>query len=165
MKVKTVWVFLLGVTLAGFATAQTKLSGELKCDKASKLEKIDAGDREGHALTLSETKCTWTKPAKLGDTETKDGVSVATGDADAAKSTEKGYHHGTMANGDKIYVRYEGAAMMKDGKPASITGTYRFAGGTGKMKNLKGGGTYKGTPAADGTVTFAIRGSYTLGGT
>ena len=162
MRAKAVFGFLIGVAVCGWAGAQTKLSGELKCDKPSKMEKIDAGDREGHALTLSENKCTWTKPAKLGDTETKDGVSVATGEVDGNKSTEKGYHHGTTANGDKIYVRYQGTAMMKDGKPQSVTGTYRFAGGTGTMKTLKGGGTYKGTPNADGSITFAIRGSYSL---
>ena len=34
--------------------------------------------------------------------------------------------------------------------------------GTGKCKGIKGKGTYKGTPNADGTVSYKVDGEYSL---
>jgi hypothetical protein len=46
--------------------------------------------------------------------------------------------------------------------PESAEGTWSFVGGTGKLKGLKGKGTYKGKYAADGTSTYEIEGEYEL---
>jgi len=44
-----------------------------------------------------------------------------------------------------------------------ISGTPRMrASGTGKLKGIKGGGTYKGTAGADGSITYAVEGEYSL---
>jgi len=69
-----------------------------------------------------------------------------------------------MSSGDKSYVRYQGYFSLKTATPETITGTYTYAGGTGKMKGLKGKGTYKaaGPPNADGAITFDIEGEYEL---
>ncbi len=37
-----------------------------------------------------------------------------------------------------------------------------FSSGTGKFKSIKGKGTFKGTPNADGTVSFQVDGEYSL---
>ena len=160
MRPRTIWISLFGLALAGAVSAQTSFSGELKCDKPDPAYKIDVGDK--HALTLTKSRCTWPKPIHLGDSDTKDGLSIATGEVDGDKSSEKGHHEGTVASGDKYYVAYEGTAMLRDGAPQSVTGTYRFKGGTGKLKNLKGGGSYKGTPNADQSITFQVTGSYSI---
>jgi hypothetical protein len=34
--------------------------------------------------------------------------------------------------------------------------------GTGKLKGIKGKGTFKGTPNADGTMSYAIEGEYSI---
>jgi hypothetical protein len=39
---------------------------------------------------------------------------------------------------------------------------WTFTTGTGKFKSIKGKGTYKGTPNADGTVTYEVTGEYSL---
>jgi len=67
-----------------------------------------------------------------------------------------------MANGDKYYVRFQGASTLKDGAPQSAVGTWSFTGGTGKLKGIKGGGGYKGTFAADGSATVEVDGQYEL---
>ncbi len=36
------------------------------------------------------------------------------------------------------------------------------ASGTGKLKGIKGGGTYKGTAGADDSITYAVEGEYSL---
>jgi hypothetical protein len=50
----------------------------------------------------------------------------------------------------------------KDGKPDAAEGSWSYTGGTGKLKGLKGKGTFTGKAAADGTVTYEVEGEYTL---
>ena len=52
--------------------------------------------------------------------------------------------------------------MLKGGTIKSADGTWSFTGGTGKLKGIKGKGTYKGTGAPDGTVTYEVEGEYEL---
>jgi hypothetical protein len=44
----------------------------------------------------------------------------------------------------------------------SAEGKWSFGGGTGKLKGLKGKGTYKGKGAPDGTLTVEVEGEYEL---
>jgi hypothetical protein len=164
MKAKGVLVFLFAIAVAASSAAQTKTSGQLQCGKPDEVHKIDVGDWPTHSMSVSKTTCTWIKPMEIGGAQTKDGVSVATAERSAEKSREHGSHTGTMSSGDKIYVRYQGDATLKGDTPETITGTYTFAGGTGKMKGLKGKGTYKaaGPPNADGAITFDIEGEYEI---
>jgi hypothetical protein len=37
-----------------------------------------------------------------------------------------------------------------------------YTSGTGKLKGIKGKGTYKGTPNSDGTVSYKVDGEYRL---
>jgi hypothetical protein len=59
-------------------------------------------------------------------------------------------------------VRFNGTAMMAKDKTGTITGKWTFVSGTGKLKGIKGGGTYKGTAAADGSADVDVEGDYTL---
>ena len=67
-----------------------------------------------------------------------------------------------MDNGDKFFVSFHGGSALKDGKPGPQQGTWSFTGGTGKLKGLKGKGTYKGTINDDGTATVDVEGEYEL---
>jgi hypothetical protein len=49
-------------------------------------------------------------------------------------TSARGVEWGTMANGDKYFVRYQGTATAKEGAPPTISGTWSFTGGTGKLK-------------------------------
>ena len=44
----------------------------------------------------------------------------------------------------------------------SSEGTWTYTGGTGKLKGIKGKGTFKGTPNPDGTMTYQVDGEYQL---
>ncbi len=164
MRVKGVLAFLFAIAVAAVSTAQTKVSGQLQCGKPDEVHKIDVGDWPTHTMSVSKNTCTWTKPIDIGGEQTKGGVSVASAERSGNKSREHGSHYDNMTNGDKIYVRYQGDATLKDDVPESISGTYTFAGGTGKMKGLKGKGTFKATgpPNAEGAITFDIEGEYEL---
>ena len=162
MRARGVLLFLAGVAVAVAASAQTKVSGELSCAAPDPFQKMEAGDHPGHMLTLGKNHCTWTKPIELGGVQMKEGDSVSTGEVDGNHSSEKGCHVDTMANGDKLFVHYQGTGVSKDGKPVSAKGTYTFAGGTGKMKGIKGKGTYAGKPDDKGNMVFQVEGEYTL---
>ena len=74
----------------------------------------------------------------------------------ADRSAGLGYVVGTMDNGDKMYVRIQSTATMKNGNMLSADG------GTGKLKGIKGRGTFKGAAAADGTASYDVVGVYQL---
>jgi hypothetical protein len=158
-------VALVGL-LALFATmsaaAQTKMSGTLKCSKADPAYKLDAGDAAGHSYSLTRNSCTWTQAADIGGDKSKEGYSVSATDSTATHATVHGTHVTTMESGDKTFVAFHDAYPIKDGKPGDSTGQWSYTGGTGKLKGLKGNGTYKATPNDDGTVTVAVEGEYEL---
>ncbi len=160
MRVKTALVFIGFAALAASAVAQTKVSGTAQC-KADPPTPVEIGDKPGHAFAINKAQCTWSK-LEIGGVAYKDGVSVSTDEIDGDKSSGGGYHTATMANGDKTTAHFHGTATTKDGKFVSGSGTWTFSSGTGKFKGIKGKGTYKGTPNADGTVTYQVDGEYSL---
>jgi len=157
MRLKSVFVVLCGLSLIAFAGAQTKITGSAQCSKPDIEQKVDVPDHPGHSLAISQMKCTWTKPFELAGVETKDGVDSGVADVHAKGARSQGYYVDTMANGDKAFVRWQGQDME-----ATSEGKWTYAGGTGKLKGLQGGGTYKGKRADDGTISFDIEGEYTL---
>jgi hypothetical protein len=142
--------------------AQNKISGTLQCGKPESQHAIEVGDRPGHSLALGKSKCTWTKPLEIAGIQSKDGLSTAVNDVIGNTSRILvGYHITTMANSDTLFVRYEGRANLKDGVAQSEEGRWSFGSGNGKLKGLRGQGTYKCIPSGEG-VTCEIEGGYVL---
>jgi hypothetical protein len=162
MRSKLFLIVALVLTLASTAVAQTKTTGTVSCAKPDPAYSIDVGDRPGHSLSLIKSVCTWTTPMEISGLQTKEGYDVTSGDASGAKARGSGYHVSTMSNGDKIYVRYQGNDTIKDGKPETTEGTWSYVGGTGKLKGIKGKGTYKGKADAGGNMVVEVEGDYEL---
>ncbi len=164
MKTRTMLTFLIMLSLATVAVAQTKISGTTQCGKPDASHTIEIGDRPNHAFSINKSNCTWTKPLELAGTQNKENVVVGFDEINGNKFRGHGYVVDTMENGDKAYVRFEGSATSKDGVVQSAEGKWRYVGGTGKLKGLKGQGTYKGKGSADGGITYEVEGEYTLPG-
>jgi len=49
-----------------------------------------------------------------------------------------------------------------DGKPSTTEGTWSYTGGTGKLKGIRGKGTYKGKTDSSGNMVAEIEGDYEL---
>ncbi len=153
------------ITVLGLATlvpAQTKISGTVQCGKSDEQHMLEVGDHPGHSLMISKGKCSWTKPMEIAGTQTKEDVGTNFDEVRGNKSQGHGYVVGTMANGDKMYVRIQGSSTLKDGTVETAEGAWNFTGGTGKLKGVKGKGTYKGKGAADGSATYEVEGEYEL---
>ena len=160
MRTKTILGVLTALALAAATGAQTKLSGTAQCGKPDPQHAIEVGDRPGHSFMVSQSKCTWTKPFEIEGVQAKDLVTTAFDEITGDRSNTRGFFLNTMVNGDKNHGRYQGPATLKGGAPQSVEGTWTFSGGTGKLKGLKGKGTYKGKGNPDGSLTYDVEGEY-----
>ena len=162
MKTRFGSLLFLGVLVAVNLSAATKASGTATCksDPASPSPAV-ASEKPNHSFVVGKAQCTWTGFSVAGQ-QYKDGVSVSLGEIAGDTNSYHGCHVATTATGDTTVSKFQGSTMMKDGKPVSEGGTWSFTSGTGKLKGIQGNGTYKGTPNADGSMTYTVDGEYSL---
>ena len=160
---KTGLLWLAVLTLAVPASAQTKVSGKAHCTKADPDYSLEVGDKPGHALTARKAACTWADGSlQIEGQTTKTGTDAATGEMNGATVRDSGYHTATTDKGDKYTVHFAGTMKMAKDNTGTFEGKWTFVSGTGKLKGIKGGGTYKGTAAADGSADVDVEGEYTM---
>ena len=162
MKSRLMVVAGVAFMLASAVSAQTKFSGTAQCAKPDPNYTIEVGDQPGHTYTLEKDSCKWTSGTEINGLKIGDDNGVGTGEGWATKMTSSGSRVATMDNGDKMFVSTKDSTPVKDKMPTNIAGTFTITGGTGKLKGIKGHGTYKVTPAADGTASVTIDGEYTM---
>jgi hypothetical protein len=162
MKTRFGSLLFLGILVAVSLSAATKTSGTATCksDPASPAP-VAVNDMPNHSFVVSKAQCTWTGFSVAGQPY-KDGVSTGLSEITGDTSSGSGYHVATTTTGDTAVAKFQGSGKLKDGKPVSEGGTWSFTSGTGKLKGIKGKGTYKGTPNADGTMTYMVDGEYSL---
>ena len=132
------------------AVAQTKVTGTHVCSKPDPQHMVPVGDRADHNFAVEQLKCNHTKPMEIGGDKAKDGVATDAAEVNGNKSRFHGVYVMTMQSGDKAFLPYQGNGTSKDGKPVDSKGTFSFASGTGKLKGIKGKGTFKCMPSGDG---------------
>ncbi len=160
MKYKSLGLTVLLAAFAGSALAQTQISATSKCAKPDVSQPIDVGDHPGHTLVIEKGTCTWNAPLEMAGLKSTGYTSADVVDVTGSKFQTRGYSVMTMDNGDKAYVRYQGTATATE-QAGSGEGPWSFTGGTGKLKGLKGKGTYKTTgPISDAETK--VEGEYTL---
>ncbi len=159
---KTGLLWLVVLTVAVPASAQNKVGGKAHCDKGDPSYSIEVGDKAGHMLTLQKSACTWSESLPIAGLATKTGIDFETSEVSGMTVRNTGYHIATMENGDKYAVRYTGTATMSKDNTGTAEGKWTVTSGTGKLKGLKGSGTYKGTVNADDSGDFTVEGEYTL---
>jgi hypothetical protein len=153
---------LVALATTGAAQTSTAFAGKITCAKPDQNYAVPIADGPHHALALASIKCTWTE-GTLGGERLKDEQETISSDATGDASNDRGYGVGTVANGDKYFVHFKGESKLTGGQPTSGECTWKFTGGTGKLKDIKGKGTCKGTFRPDGTASWDIKGDYVLG--
>ena len=146
------------------AAAQEKSSGTIECGKPDTQHVVPVEGMQGHSLMVQQGKCTWTKPMEVAGLQTKDAVGTSTVDISVSASIAhgRGYTVTTMTNGDTWSSSYSDTAhLSKDGSPESSKGTWVSLSGTGKLKGIKGKGTFQCKFAGDVT-SCDVEGEYTL---
>ena len=162
MKTRLGSLLFLGVLVAVSLSAATKTSGTATCkpDPASPAP-VSASDKPNHSFGIGRAQCTWTGFSVAGQ-QYKDGVSVSLGEISGDTNSYNGYHVATTTTGDTTVSKFQGSGQLKDGKAVSEAGTWSLTGGSGKLKGITGSGTYKGTPNADGSMSYTVEGEYSL---
>ena len=159
------FIVALVVVLSGTTAvlAQTKFSGTLQCSKAGTIEEhtIEVGDSPNHSLTISKAKCTFAKPIEIAGTQSKEVIMAGFAEVSGTKISAHNYTAITWANGDKAYIYNEVSGVSIPNGPEE-EGPWNFTGGTGKLKGIKGKGTYKGGQQPDGSANYEIEGEYEL---
>jgi len=155
-------LFSCALAIASSVVAQTKISGSIDCDKADPMHVIPIPDREGFSYLIGQNKCTWTKPMTLEGLESKDFVNTVFHEIMGASicTTAIGATH--YSNGDKMYSRSTGTSDLK---AMTASGKWTFINGNGKLRGIKGGGTWtcKMKSAETGAgYTCEVEGEYTL---
>ena len=162
MQLKTIVLSFLLTACAGLALAQNKISGTGTCGKADAQHVVEVGDRGGHVLVLTQDSCTWTTPIEIAGLTSKTYKGAITSDSTGGTSQDRGYVVMAMDNGDKAFIRFQGTSTNKEGGAHSGEGTWSYTGGTGKLKGLKGKGTYKSSGATADATEDQVEGEYTL---
>src|SRR6516162_2086997 len=114
------------------------------------------GDAPKHELVaLQIRRDTTTSPDP--DLNGSEVIAYDQSDSVAGTGTHRGYFVRHYKNGDIDYGTYEGTVkttVKEDGSWESTwEGTLKVTGGTGKFKNIKGSGTYRGKATAEGAST------------
>ena len=152
---------LLALATSGAAQTPMKLAGRMECAKPDPAHMLPVADTASHAMSLMAVKCTWSEGSIGGERLKAEDDAVAS-DATGNTSQDRGYGVGTVGNGDKYFVHFKGTTALKNGAPVSGECTWKFTGGTGKLKDIKGKGTCKGTFTPDGKVAWEVKGEYRL---
>jgi hypothetical protein len=118
---------------------------------------LGPGDDPKHKLVVLEIRRDTTSSSDPDLNETEHMVYEQR-DEVAGTGTHRGYFINLLKNGDTEYGTYEGTfktTFKEDGSWVTTTweGTYKESGGTGKFKNIKGSGTYRGKATAEGAST------------
>jgi len=162
MHTKSIWVLLLMLALTGAVCAQTKLSGELKCEKPEPIYSLVVGDRSDHTFNIGKIKCSASKPFVIeGLKIVSEDVTIFT-EATGDRLSSQGRNVGTMSNGDKYYVSTQVSGTGKIGAFRSGEVKWTYNGGTGTLKGLTGKGTSKCKGAADGSSLCVVEGEYQI---
>jgi hypothetical protein len=159
-KSMLVFAMLSAATFA--ASAQTKISGKLACGKPEVNSSAEIPDAAGHMMMVSKASCTWPTSIDIGGAKTKTAIDVATAEVHGASGTQHGYSVAIMDNGDKATASYSGTLQLNKDGSGTFKGTWKYTSGTGKLKGIKGSGTYTGSATADGSATGDVEGEYTL---
>lgn len=161
MKFNPLGLAVLLTAFAGSALAQNHISGTEKCSKPDTSQSVEVGDRADHMLIIEKGSCTWSTPIELAGLKATTVTGADFVEVTGAKFQARGYQVTTMENGDKTYLRFQGTGSVKDGV-ATGEGTWSYTGGTGKLKGIKGKGTYKasGTPGGEGEAQ--VEGEYSV---
>ena len=139
------------------AAEKKKITGTNKEGPPISRTVVSLGDDPKHELVaLQIRRDTTTSPdPDINGTEV---IAYDQSNSVAGTGTHRGYFVRHYKNGDIDYGTYEGThktTFKEDGSflEATWEGTYKVIGGTGKFKNAKGSGTYRGKATAEGAST------------
>jgi hypothetical protein len=151
---------VVSLSFSAQAAEKKKIMGHNKHEPpiSQTLVPLGPGDDPKHELVVLKIgRHTTTSPDP--DWNGTEQIIYEQDDDVAGTGTHRAYYVRLHKNGDTEYGTYEGThktTNKEDGSWLETTweGTWKAIGGTGKFKNIKGSGTYRGkATAAEGAIT------------
>ena len=159
-----VFLILAAVCLVSSVFVPAQVKGSFRatstCGKSAVHQTVVIDDDRQHSVSLDQRACTSKDPIEIAGLTGTDYVAYGVDDVQNGASIDRGYVVGTMKNGDRYFLQYEGTATMNGNVPEHLEGKWTFTGGSGRLKRLQGGGTYTARPTAEGGMEFVIEGKY-----
>ena len=162
MKYRFLAVVLLVFLVAAGGMAQTKMSGAGNCGKADVEHTIDVPDAPGQTFTISQSKCTWSKPWEIEGQATTSGATTSFMRVSGNTTHVTEIYVDTFASGDKVFYLYSETGTMKNKVPQPSKGKWTITSGTGKFKGIQGSGGCSIAPQPNGSAEFTCEGEYTM---
>lgn len=156
---KSVLLFVGVCLCAAMALGQNKVASSWTCQKPSNAQSIAIPDHPNHAYAIAQFTCTASK-GEIGGVKDKEGTVTEFDDVDGNGTHGHGIFVETLANGDKIHIRFESSSATKNGQFQSGSDKWQISEATGKLKGAKGSGTCTGKGNADGSSNWTCTGSY-----
>jgi len=134
------------------------LSGSFS-GRATSQSTIALHDTSNHDLNLLEVRGV----QKSTDEQWNNSKITYWGTADliAGNGPQRGYFVNEHSDGERDFGTFEGR-IVTSGAQVTIEGTWKFTGGTGKLKGLTGGGSYKGRMTSPVEVENTWEGKYQI---
>jgi hypothetical protein len=146
---------VVSLSFSAQAGEKKKITGTNKEGPPISRTVVFPGDDPKHELDLTVRRDTTTSSEP--DWDGTEEMNYGQGDSVAGTGTHRGYVRRFYKNGDTTWGSYEGThktTVKEDGSSETTwEGTWKDTGGTGKFKNIKGGGTYRGKATAQGAST------------
>jgi hypothetical protein len=161
-------VFLLLLSGITQAAEKGKISGHGESIRVIAEYRVYPDDVEHHSMALAIRKDKWMSDVKIAGLSFNDATIILRifEDYIAFNGPHRGQITGTFKSDDKFFENFEGStkATFAKGQPSKITfeGKWSFTGGTGKLKGIKGGGTYTGEVTSEGVARYDWTGNYEL---
>lgn len=116
-------------------------------------------DQPNHQLQLSEVVATQNSPDPSWNSARLRYSGIA--DLVAGSGTQRGYFANDHTDGDRDCGTFEGKVTIS-GSEITLEGIFTFTNGHGKLKGIRGGGTYKGRMVSPTEIQMTWSGSYEL---
>ena len=143
---------VVSLSFSAQAGEKKKVMGTDKAGPPISRTVVYPGDDPKHELVLWTGRETTTSPDP--DVNGTEIMKYGQDDQVAGTGPHRGYFRRLFKNGDTDYASHEGkhkTTFKEDGSwEATWEGTFKVTGGTGKFKNIKGEGTYRGKATAQG---------------
>ena len=135
-----------------------KISGTFT-GRASIQTSVVLPDLPDHTLSLAEVS----GPQKVSDPLFADARITYWGVADltAGNGPQSGYWINNRPSGDSDWGTYSGKIITSGGQ-VTMEGTFKWTGGSGKLKGISGGGKYKGRFSSPIDVVNDWEGEYQI---
>jgi len=162
MKFRIGMIAFMVFSSATLGLAQTHIAGTAECSGPEQVHVMRLSDQSNHFFVMSQGKCHWTQPIDIAGTKTQSDEATVTKEVRGKQASVRGYVTETTASGDKFSYRIVGEQVIDHGKTVSEHGRWTIVSGTGKLKGLKGKGTYTGKLQGKNMV-FNLEGEYQAG--